>query len=162
MEPVVGIVMGSTSDWETMQKACNVLEQLEIPYEKQVISGHRTPDQAFRYGEEARKRGLKVIIAGAGGAAHLAGMLAAKTTLPVIGVPIHTSALNGLDSLLSTAQMPSGIPVGTMAIGAAGAVNAAWYAAQILSCSDPVLAARLGEERELMAEAVAASNSKLV
>lgn len=162
MEPVVGIVMGSASDWETMQKACLVLEELGIPYEKQVISGHRTPDLTFQYAAEAKERGLKVLIAGAGGAAHLAGMLAAKTTLPVIGVPIQTSALNGLDSLLSIVQMPAGVPVATMAIGVAGATNAAWFAAQILSTTDQALAQRLVEQRESMAQGVQASNAKLI
>lgn len=162
MEPVVGIVMGSASDWETMQKACLVLEELGIPYEKQVISGHRTPDLTFQYAAEAKERGLKVLIAGAGGAAHLAGMLAAKTTLPVIGVPMQTSALNGLDSLLSIVQMPAGVPVATMAIGVAGATNAAWFAAQILSTTDQALAQRLVEQRESMAQGVQASNAKLI
>lgn len=162
MEPVVGVVMGSASDWETMQKACLVLEELGIPYEKQVISGHRTPDLTFQYATGAKERGLKVLIAGAGGAAHLAGMLAAKTTLPVIGVPIQTSALNGLDSLLSIVQMPAGVPVATMAIGVAGATNAAWFAAQILSTTDQALAQRLVEQRESMAQGVQASNAKLI
>lgn len=162
MEPVVGVVMGSASDWETMQKACLILEELGIPYEKQVISGHRTPDLTFQYATEAKERGLKVLIAGAGGAAHLAGMLAAKTTLPVIGVPMQTSALNGLDSLLSIVQMPAGVPVATMAIGVAGATNAAWFAAQILSTTDQALAQRLVEQRESMAQGVQASNAKLI
>lgn len=162
MEPVVGVVMGSASDWETMQKACLILEELGIPYEKQVISGHRTPDLTFQYATEAKERGLKVLIAGAGGAAHLAGMLAAKTTLPVIGVPMQTSALNGLDSLLSIVQMPAGVPVATMAIGVAGATNAAWFAAQILSTTDQALAQRLVEKREGMAQGVQASNAKLI
>lgn len=162
MEPVVGVVMGSASDWETMQKACLILEELGIPYEKQVISGHRTPDLTFQYATEAKERGLKVLIAGAGGAAHLAGMLAAKTTLPVIGVPMQTSALNGLDSLLSIVQMPAGVPVATMAIGVAGATNAAWFAAQILSTTDQALAQRLVEKRESMAQGVQASNAKLI
>lgn len=162
MEPVVGVVMGSASDWETMQKACLVLEELGIPYEKQVISGHRTPDLTFQYATGAKERGLKVLIAGAGGAAHLAGMLAAKTTLPVIGVPMQTSALNGLDSLLSIVQMPAGVPVATMAIGVAGATNAAWFAAQILSTTDQALAQRLVEQRESMAQGVQASNAKLI
>lgn len=162
MEPVVGVVMGSASDWETMQKACLVLEELGIPYEKQVISGHRTPDLTFRYATEAKERGLKVLIAGAGGAAHLAGMLAAKTTLPVIGVPMQTSSLNGLDSLLSIVQMPAGVPVATMAIGIAGATNAAWFAAQILSVTDQTLAELLVEKRESMAQGVQASTAKLI
>lgn len=162
MQAKVGIVMGSASDWETMQKACHVLDELGISYEKQVISGHRTPDLTFQYGAEARARGLQAIIAGAGGAAHLAGILAAKTTLPVIGVPMQTSSLNGLDSLLSTVQMPAGIPVATVSIGAAGATNAAWLAAQILSLQDQELAQKLVEKRQAMAQAVQASNSKLV
>ena len=120
METLVGVVMGSASDWDTMKHACHVLEELQISYEKKVISGHRTPELTFEYGEQAKNRGLKVIIAGAGGAAHLAGMLAAKTILPVIGVPIQTKALGGLDSLLSIVQMPGGVPVATMAIGKAG------------------------------------------
>ncbi|HHY15754.1 MAG TPA: 5-(carboxyamino)imidazole ribonucleotide mutase [Firmicutes bacterium] len=154
--------MGSVSDWDTMQKTCSVLEQLAVPYEKQVISGHRTPDLTFQYAESARERGLQVIIAGAGGAAHLAGMLAAKTTLPVIGIPIQTSSLGGLDSLLSTVQMPGGVPVATMAIGAAGAVNAAWLAVQILGVADEKIARRLALEREKMAAAVQESSGKLV
>lgn len=162
MDAVVGVVMGSASDWETMQRACAVLDELNIPYEKQVISGHRTPDLTFEYATEARKRGLRVIIAGAGGAAHLGGMLAAKTTLPIIAVPMQTSSLNGLDSLLSTVQMPAGVPVATMAIGVAGATNAAWYAAQILSLTDPSLAQTLVEKRESMAAAVRASTEKLI
>ena len=162
MEPIVGVVMGSASDWEIMQKVCSVLEELALPYENQVISGHRTPDLTFQYATEAKSRGLKVLIAGAGGAAHLAGMLAAKTTLPVIGVPMQTSSLNGLDSLLSIVQMPAGVPVATMAIGAAGAANAAWFAAQILSVHDEELACRLAEQRESMAQSVQASNAKLI
>ena len=162
MEPIVGVVMGSASDWETMRKACLIFEELGVPYEKRVISGHRTPDLTFQYATEAQGRGLKVIIAGAGGAAHLPGMLAAKTTLPVIGVPMQTSSLNGLDSLLSIVQMPAGVPVATMAIGVAGATNAAWFAAQILSTNDEVLALRLAEKRESMAQGVHASNAKLI
>ncbi len=162
VKPLVGVVMGSVSDWDTMQKTCSVLEQLAVPYEKQVISGHRTPDLTFQYAESARERGLQVIIAGAGGAAHLAGMLAAKTTLPVIGIPIQTSSLGGLDSLLSTVQMPGGVPVATMAIGAAGAVNAAWLAVQILGVADEKIARRLALEREKMAAAVQESSGKLV
>lgn len=117
----VGVIMGSQSDWETMKHTCDVLEQLEIPYEKKVVSAHRTPDLMFRYAESARERGLKVIIAGAGGAAHLPGMVAAKTTLPVVGVPVKSRALQGIDSLLSIVQMPGGVPVATVAIGEAGA-----------------------------------------
>ncbi len=124
--------MGSTSDWETMKFACDILDELNIPYEKKVVSAHRTPDYMFEYAETARERGLKVIIAGAGGAAHLPGMVAAKTNLPVIGVPVQSKALNGLDSLLSIVQMPGGVPVATVAIGKAGSTNAGLLAAQIL------------------------------
>lgn len=140
--------MGSTSDWPTMQKACDVLAELEIPYEAKVVSAHRTPDEMFRYAQTAQERGLHVIIAGAGGAAHLPGMVAAKTIVPVIGVPIKTSALNGLDSLLSIVQMPGGIPVATVAIGDAGAINAGLLAAEILGIQDPGLRERLNERRE--------------
>ncbi len=162
MQPKVGIVMGSASDWETMQRACNVLDELDIAYEKQVISAHRTPDTALRYAKEARQRGLKVIIAGAGLAAHLAGFLAANTTLPVIGVPMQGGPLNGFDALLSTVQMPGGIPVASMAIGNAGATNAGWYAAAILATSDQKLAEHLAAKREAMAQSVSDSNSKLI
>jgi len=157
----VGIVMGSTSDWETMQHACTTLEELGIAYEKKVLSGHRTPDDVFAYAASARERGLKVIIAGAGGAAHLAGMIAAKTTLPVIGVPMQTKSLGGLDSLLSIVQMPGGVPVATMAIGRAGAVNAALFAAQILSVSDERVAALLAERKETMRQTVLRSSAEL-
>ncbi|MGG0238015.1 5-(carboxyamino)imidazole ribonucleotide mutase [Bacillus rhizoplanae] len=132
MKPLVGVIMGSTSDWETMKYACEILEELNIPYEKKVVSAHRTPDYMFEYAETARERGIKVIIAGAGGAAHLPGMVAAKTNLPVIGVPVQSKALNGLDSLLSIVQMPGGVPVATVAIGKAGSTNAGLLAAQIL------------------------------
>lgn len=162
MQPRVGVVMGSASDWDTMQRACSVLDELGIIYEKQVISGHRTPDTAFCYAREARQRGLKVIIAGAGLAAHLAGILAANTTLPVIGVPMQGGPLNGFDALLSTVQMPSGIPVASMAIGNAGATNAGWFAAAILATGDEELADRLTRDREAMAQSVHDSNSKLV
>jgi 5-(carboxyamino)imidazole ribonucleotide mutase len=157
----VGIVMGSTSDWETMQHACTTLEELGIGYQKKVLSGHRTPDEVFAYAASARGRGLKVIIAGAGGAAHLAGMIAAKTTLPVIGVPMQTKSLGGLDSLLSIVQMPGGVPVATMAIGRAGAVNAALFAAQILSVSDERIAALLAERKETMRQRVLQSSAEL-
>ena len=157
----VGVVMGSTSDWETMQHACTTLEELGIAYEKKVLSGHRTPDEVFDYAACARSRGLKVIIAGAGGAAHLAGMIAAKTTLPVIGVPMQTKSLGGLDSLLSIVQMPGGVPVATMAIGRAGAVNAALFAAQILSVSDERIAALLAERKETMRQTVLRSSAEL-
>src|SRR6476660_3478084 len=132
MKSLVGVIMGSTSDWETMKYACDILDELNIEYEKKVVSAHRTPDYMFEYAETARERGLKVIIAGAGGAAHLPGMVAAKTNLPVIGVPVQSKALNGLDSLLSIVQMPGGVPVATVAIGKAGSTNAGLLAAQIL------------------------------
>lgn len=161
MQTQVGVVMGSISDWETMQHACTTLEELGIGYEKKVLSGHRTPDEVFAYAASARGRGLKVIIAGAGGAAHLAGMIAAKTTLPVIGVPMQTKSLGGLDSLLSIVQMPGGVPVATMAIGRAGAVNAALFAAQILSVSDERIAALLAERKETMRQTVLRSSAEL-
>lgn len=135
--PIVGIIMGSSSDWETMQPAADMLTQLGIPHEIRVVSAHRTPDLLFEYAQSARTRGIEVIIAGAGGAAHLPGMTAAKTTLPVLGVPVQSKALNGMDSLLSIAQMPAGIPVGTLAIGKAGATNAALLAAAILGNKYP-------------------------
>ena len=161
MQTQVGVVMGSISDWETMQHACSILEELGIGYEKKVLSGHRTPDEVFEYAGAARERGLKVIIAGAGGAAHLAGMIAAKTTLPVIGVPMQTKSLGGLDSLLSIVQMPGGVPVATMAIGKAGAVNAALFAAQILAVTDETIAAKLAERKESMRQAVLTSSEEL-
>ncbi|AMA74233.1 MULTISPECIES: 5-(carboxyamino)imidazole ribonucleotide mutase [Aneurinibacillus] len=136
-QPLVGVIMGSTSDWDTMQEACAILEKLKIPYEKKVVSAHRTPDLMFEYAEKAEERGLEVIIAGAGGAAHLPGMVASKTALPVIGVPVKSSTLNGLDSLLSIVQMPGGVPVATVAIGKAGAINAGLLAAQILGNKYP-------------------------
>ncbi len=133
MNPLVGVIMGSKSDWETMQHAVTILETLGISYEVKIVSAHRTPDWMFEYASRAEERGLEVIIAGAGGAAHLPGMVAAKTCLPVLGVPVQSKALNGLDSLLSIVQMPAGVPVGTLAIGRAGAVNAALLAAAILA-----------------------------
>ncbi|HEX8464800.1 MAG TPA: 5-(carboxyamino)imidazole ribonucleotide mutase [Abditibacterium sp.] len=139
--PLVGVIMGSKSDWETMKHCCDTLEKLEIPYETRVVSAHRTPDLLFDYAKTARSRGLEVIIAGAGGAAHLPGMCASQTSLPVLGVPVQSKALNGLDSLLSIVQMPAGIPVGTLAIGRAGAVNAALLAASILGNKYPQIAA---------------------
>ncbi|MBX5436388.1 MAG: 5-(carboxyamino)imidazole ribonucleotide mutase [Alicyclobacillaceae bacterium] len=148
--------MGSQSDWETMRHACEVLEELGIPYEKRVVSAHRTPDFMFEYAATAEARGLAVIIAGAGGAAHLPGMVAAKTVLPVIGVPVQTSALGGLDSLLSIVQMPGGVPVATVAIGRAGAVNAGLLAAQILGVHDPAIRRRLEERRRRTAQSVLA------
>ncbi|WP_338779694.1 5-(carboxyamino)imidazole ribonucleotide mutase [Metabacillus sp. FJAT-52054] len=158
----VGVIMGSQSDWETMRHACELLDELEIFYEKKVVSAHRTPELMFEYAESARERGLKVIIAGAGGAAHLPGMVAAKTTLPVIGVPVQSKALNGLDSLLSIVQMPGGVPVATVAIGKAGAVNAALLAAQILSLSDGRIEAALAKRREDTRQAVLESSDALV
>lgn len=139
----VGVIMGSISDWDTMQHTCLVLDELNIPYEKEVISAHRTPDDMFQYAETAKERGLKVIVAGAGGAAHLPGMVASKTTLPVIGVPVQTRSLGGQDSLLSIVQMPGGVPTATMAIGQAGAVNAGLFAAQILATADDEIARKL-------------------
>lgn len=153
--------MGSKSDYETMEHACAVLEELGVPYEKKVISAHRTPDLMFRYAEEAAERGLKVIIAGAGGAAHLPGMVAAKTTLPVIGVPVQSKALNGLDSLLSIVQMPAGIPVATVAIGRAGATNAGLLAAQIIGAFEPEVARKVQLRREATQREVLESSETL-
>ena len=148
-EPVVGIVMGSDSDWEVMQHAARRLTDFGVAHEARVVSAHRTPDLLYRYAEDAAGRGLRCIIAGAGGAAHLPGMIAAKTTLPVLGVPVPTRHLQGLDSLLSIVQMPAGIPVATFAIGSAGAGNAALYAIAILALQDPELAERLEEFRRV-------------
>ncbi len=139
MNTQVGLIMGSSSDWETMQHAAEMLEQLQVPFEVKIVSAHRTPDLLFEYAQTAEQRGLQVIIAGAGGAAHLPGMVAAKTRLPVLGVPVQSKALNGMDSLLSIAQMPAGVPVGTLAIGRAGAVNAALLAARILANYDQTI-----------------------
>ncbi|GAE37621.1 5-(carboxyamino)imidazole ribonucleotide mutase [Halalkalibacter akibai] len=161
MNPEIGVIMGSTSDWETMKAACDVLDELEISYEKKVVSAHRTPDLMFDYAEQARSRGLKVIIAGAGGAAHLPGMVAAKTTLPVIGVPVQSKALQGLDSLLSIVQMPGGVPVATVAIGKAGATNAGLLAAQILGATSSDIAERLENRREKTRLAVIESSDTL-
>jgi 5-(carboxyamino)imidazole ribonucleotide mutase len=141
--PVVGIIMGSASDWETMRAASEVLKLYGVPHETEIVSAHRTPDKLMRYAAQAESRGLKVIIAGAGGAAHLPGMAASKTTLPVLGVPVASKALKGLDSLLSIAQMPRGVAVGTLAIGEAGAANAGHFAAQILALADPALTRRV-------------------
>ena len=152
----VGVVMGSRSDWETMRHAAATLEELAVPHEVRVVSAHRTPDLLFDYAEAAVARGIEVIVAGAGGAAHLPGMLAAKTRLPVFGVPIQSKALNGMDSLLSIVQMPAGIPVGTLAIGRAGAVNAALLAAAVLALHDPALAVALDAFRARQCEAVLA------
>ncbi len=154
MKPLVGIIMGSSSDWETMQKAAETLDTLAIPYEVEVVSAHRTPDKLFQYASSASERGLEVIIAGAGGAAHLPGMTASKTTLPVFGVPIQSKALQGLDSLLSIVQMPAGIPVGTLAIGQAGAVNAALLAAAVLASKYPQVRQTLEEYRRNQTETV--------
>ena len=153
-KPLVGIIMGSKSDSETMQESMKVLDELQISYEAHVVSAHRTPDKMFEYAELARERGIKVIIAGAGGAAHLPGMVAAKTTLPVIGVPVQSRTLNGIDSLLSIVQMPGGIPVATVAIGKAGAKNAGLLAASILSTSNATITKKLDEYREEMTESV--------
>ncbi|WP_181347921.1 5-(carboxyamino)imidazole ribonucleotide mutase [Thalassobacillus sp. CUG 92003] len=157
----VGVIMGSISDLETMQKTCDVLEELEIDYEKEIISAHRTPEDMFNYAENARSKGLKVIIAGAGGAAHLPGMVASKTTLPVIGVPVESKALQGMDSLLSIAQMPGGVPVATVAIGSAGAQNAGLLAAEMLGAFDETIAERLMHYREDMKSKVAQMRSDL-
>jgi len=155
-QALIGIIMGSQSDWETMKNAANTLDSLGVTYETQVVSAHRTPDRMFEYAEQAAERGLQVIIAGAGGAAHLPGMLAAKTVVPVLGVPVQSRALNGMDSLLSIAQMPAGIPVGTLAIGAAGATNAALLAAAIIGNTSPevreaLIAFRAGRTNEVLA-----------
>ena len=155
MQLLVGIIMGSQSDWDTLRHAADLLERLGVPHETRIVSAHRTPDRLRDYATEARDRGLKVIIAGAGGAAHLPGMCAAWTPLPVLGVPVESHSLKGMDSLLSIVQMPAGIPVGTLAIGRAGAVNAALLALAILAIGDPALAARLDELRAEQTAAVA-------
>ena len=155
--PVVGVIMGSTSDWETMAHASDALTSLGVPHECKVVSAHRTPDLLFEYAANAKARGIKVIIAGAGGAAHLPGMCASKTTLPVLGVPVQSKALNGLDSLLSIAQMPAGVPVGTLAIGATGARNAGLLAAQIIALSDAHVAEALDRFRKSQTDAVLGS-----
>lgn len=154
-QPRVGLVMGSQSDWETMQKAAQILEQLGVAFEARIVSAHRTPQRLVAYATEAAARKIQVIIAGAGGAAHLPGMIAAMTTLPVLGVPVQSKALSGLDSLYSIVQMPAGIPVGTLAIGAAGATNAGLLACSILALNDPALAQRLAEWRAQQTAAVA-------
>ena len=153
-QPAVGVVMGSTSDWETMRHAASTLDALQIAHEVKVVSAHRTPRRLVAYAEGARQRGLKVIIAGAGGAAHLPGMIASMTLLPVLGVPIESTALKGWDSLLSIVQMPGGVPVGTLAIGKAGAINAALLAAAILALSDPAVATALERWRREATDAV--------
>ncbi len=157
MTPVIGVVMGSSSDWSTMSKAVEVLEQFGIAHEAKVLSAHRMPDAMFAYAESAHDRGLRAIIAGAGGAAHLPGMLAAKTTVPVLGVPVASRHLSGQDSLYSIVQMPAGVPVATFAIGEAGATNAALFAVSLLSADDPSLAARLDEYRAERREQAARS-----
>lgn len=157
--PLVGVIMGSDSDWPTMREACEVLDAFDVPYEKRVVSAHRTPDDMAEYARSARERGLKVIVAGAGGAAHLPGMTAAHTTLPVIGVPVKTSALGGLDSLYSIVQMPGGVPVATVAIGKAR--NAGLLAVRILAASDDEMAAALEEDRRRMAEESRAKTDNL-
>jgi 5-(carboxyamino)imidazole ribonucleotide mutase len=154
-KPAVGIIMGSRSDWPTLKAAAGVLDALRVPYETKIVSAHRTPKRLYDYATSAQSRGLKVIIAGAGGAAHLPGMTASMTDLPVLGVPIESRALKGLDSLLSIAQMPAGVPVGTLAIGEPGAANAALLAAQILALADPALAARVMAWRAAQTDAVA-------
>ena len=156
-EPLVGVVMGSASDWETMRHAAETLERFGVPHERRVVSAHRTPDLMASYAKEAENRGLQTIIAGAGGAAHLPGMIAAHTTVPVLGVPVESRALKGLDSLLSIAQMPAGVPVGTLAIGKAGATNASLLAAAIVSNTRPPLREQLRRFREEQAEKAAGS-----
>ena len=154
-QPLVGIIMGSRSDWETMRAAADILDALDVPFEAKVVSAHRTPQRLYDYATSAAERGLKVIVAGAGGAAHLPGMAASMTALPVLGVPVESKALSGLDSLLSIAQMPGGVPVGTLAIGKAGATNAGLLAAAILALSDEALAGRLADWRARQTESVA-------
>ena len=156
MNALVGIIMGSASDWETMSAAAETLEKLKVAHETRVVSAHRTPDLLFEYAAGAAARGLEVLIAGAGGAAHLPGMTASKTTLPVLGVPVQSRALNGLDSLLSNVQMPAGVPVATFAIGAAGATNAALFAASILAARHPAIALALQQQRAAQTAAVLA------
>ena len=152
MEPLVGVIMGSRSDWPTMKKAVEILDELGVPHEARIVSAHRTPDLMFEYAAEAEQRGLKAIIAGAGGAAHLPGMVAAKTIVPVLGVPVQSRALNGQDSLLSIVQMPGGVPVGTLAIGESGAKNAGLLAAQIVANEDAELRQALNDFRQRQAE----------
>jgi 5-(carboxyamino)imidazole ribonucleotide mutase len=154
-QPLVGVIMGSRSDWPTLSKAAEILAELGVPYETRVVSAHRTPDRLVEYAKSARSRGLKIIIAGAGGAAHLPGMVASMTSLPVLGVPVKSSALSGLDSLLSIVQMPKGIPVGTLAIGEAGAANAGILAASMLANTDEALLKRLDAFRQAQTDAVA-------
>lgn len=153
--PLVGIIMGSQSDWATMQRAASILDDFKVPYETKIVSAHRTPERLYEYAKSAKSRGLQVIIAGAGGAAHLPGMTAALTPLPVLGVPVMSKALSGKDSLLSIVQMPAGVPVGTLAIGEAGAANAGILATSILALNDPVLSKRLDDWRQVQSEMVA-------
>ena len=157
-KPLVAVVMGSRSDWETMRHAVETLEALGIPHEAKVVSAHRTPDRLFEFGATAEARGLRFVIAGAGGAAHLPGMIASKTPVPVLGVPVQSQALNGLDSLLSIVQMPGGVPVGTFAIGKAGAINAALFAAQALATTDEVLRTKVHAWRQRQTDKVLASD----
>ncbi|MDY4307025.1 5-(carboxyamino)imidazole ribonucleotide mutase [Enterococcus mundtii] len=161
MAAKISVIMGSISDWETMKHACEIIEEFGVSFEKKVVSAHRTPDLMVSYAEEAREKGIKVIIAGAGGAAHLPGMVAAKTTLPVIGVPVQSRTLNGLDSLLSIVQMPGGVPVATTAIGKAGAINAGLLAIQMLSMYDLELEAALAKRRAMSVESVIESSDQL-
>lgn len=162
MKPIISIIMGSKSDWSTMQKTAEILDQFGVAYEKKVVSAHRTPDLMFEHAQEARARGIQVIIAGAGGAAHLPGMVAAKTTLPVIGVPVQSRALSGLDSLYSIVQMPGGVPVATMAIGQAGATNAALMALRILSVQDKTIAEKLAHFASEQGKIAEASTDELI
>jgi 5-(carboxyamino)imidazole ribonucleotide mutase len=159
-DPIVSIIMGSTSDWETMKNAADILEEFGVAHESKVVSAHRTPDLLFEFAKSAESRGIEVIIAGAGGAAHLPGMCASQTVLPVLGVPVQSKALSGMDSLLSIVQMPAGIPVGTLAIGTAGAKNAALFAISILANSRPELRAKLHEFREKQTQTVLNSELK--
>lgn len=161
MGPKVGVIMGSKSDWETMKHTCDILDELGVEYEKKVVSAHRTPDFMFEYAEQAQERGIEVIVAGAGGAAHLPGMVAAKTLLPVIGVPVQSKALNGMDSLLSIVQMPGGVPVATVSIGKAGATNAGLLASQFLAVYDSELRGRLEQRREKMRDIALESSGEL-
>ena len=154
MNPKIGVIMGSSSDWETMRHCCETLENLQIPFETRVVSAHRTPDLLFEYAKSAQNRGLQAIIAGAGGAAHLPGMCASQTDLPVLGVPVQSKALNGLDSLLSIVQMPAGIPVATLAIGKAGAINAALLAASIVALHDEKIAENYARFRQNQTQSV--------
>jgi len=156
MKPLVGIIMGSKSDWDTLQPAADVLTQLAIAHEVKIVSAHRTPDLLFEYASQAESRGLLAIIAGAGGAAHLPGMAAAKTRVPILGVPVPSKSLGGLDSLLSIVQMPKGVPVATFAVGTAGAANAALFAAAIVALGDPAVAAKLTAYRQAQTDAVLA------